>query len=853
MTDYRSALVLLTTEDDEDALSPSAFDVWLQGAGWDPKRRILKPSSSHETLGWKECVVTGCSRPAWGIKNRGLCNGCEAVWRDRGQPDVETFAQQPSRRIEYQLYDLCSVTRDGMRCQRRASSYDLCKAHSDTLRHRMARGLTREEVIAAFTPYPRAAECRVVACDRQADYLIIELCTAHRTRWLRVQREDKPASFEDFCRTTSQITDSRWVVFAGLAPRVIRQILYGVYTRSRRGSQTRTTHLQQVIDYVRAMQVDDLRDVADKPRPDVWPASTVRPLLNSLLKAVQYGDLKPEDFRQAEIWPGAVFGMNSEIDFRRITQPWLRDFTQGWCWDNLHRFGEFTTFIKLVNEINYFSEYLHDNAPAHGNDVVVLDRTTVSGFAAYIAELVRTEAPRARNKLHRGGQNLKYTWNPRSQATCMLSVQRVLRYGRETDQMELFAGSFMVTDDLLPRSTRLEEKEAGRALPVGIVRQLFTHENMERLRTLAAEDPGYLRILAETGRRPSEIGSLRYDCLDTGPGGPFLIYTETKVTGGQLRKLPVLAVVVDTIKQQQEHVRARFPDTDPAELPLFPRLTMNPHGYHCTDPSRFGHTFGYWIRGLPRLDSDEIGPDGEPIPYDRSTISAYAFRHTYAQRHADVGTPPDVLKELMGHETIATTMGYYRISQKRRREATELVGNLIVGDDDLSIRTMSKSQRLAHEHASIAVPFGKCSNPQNVAAEGHGCPIRHRCFGCASFSSDPSYLPEMRRRLLDLKAIRARIDAFDGAQDWAKRDARPSDEEIEALEQRIRTEEDILAKADPEQRALIDEASSTLRKARAAATVDLKLSRRQDVDDTWTTYSDDRRHAIDTLGKLTDD
>ena len=44
-----------------------------------------------------------------------------------------------------------------------------------------------------------------------------------------------------------------------------------------------------------------------------------------------------------------------------------------------------------------------------------------------------------------------------------------------------------------------------------------------------------------------------------------------------------------------------------------------------------------------------------------------------------------------------------------------------------------------------AVPFGKCSNPQNVAAEGYGCPIRHRCFGCASFSSDPSYLPEMRR------------------------------------------------------------------------------------------------------------
>jgi hypothetical protein len=36
------------------------------------------------------------------------------------------------------------------------------------------------------------------------------------------------------------------------------------------------------------------------------------------------------------------------------------------------------------------------------------------------------------------------------------------------------------------------------------------------------------------------------------------------------------------------------------------------------------------------------------------------------------------------------------------------------------------------------------------------------------FSSDPSYLPEMRRRLLDLKAIRARVDAFDGATEWER-------------------------------------------------------------------------------------
>ena len=198
-------------------------------------------------------------------------------------------------------------------------------------------------------------------------------------------------------------------------------------------------------------------------------------------------------------------------------------------------------------------------------------------------------------------------------------------------------------------------------------------------------------------------------------------------------------------------------------------------------------------------------------------------------------------------------MGYYRIPQKRRRAAAETVGNLVIAGKSLRIGGMTSDHRLADERATIAVAFGKCSDPQNVAAEGHGCPIRHRCFGCASFSSDPSYLPEMRRRLLDLKAIRARIDAFDGAAEWAKRDARPSDEELEALQQHIRAEEDKLAHATPEQRALIEDASVTLRKARAVAQVEITLRRRESGEDALLGHIDDRRHVVDVLGTLIDD
>jgi len=64
--------------------------------------------------------------------------------------------------------------------------------------------------------------------------------------------------------------------------------------------------------------------------------------------------------------------------------------------------------------------------------------------------------------------------------------------------------------------------------------------------------PPLVRLAAETGRRPGELVSLKYDCLDTeSEGGPFLIYTETKVTAGQERRLPVLDVVVETVRNHQ--------------------------------------------------------------------------------------------------------------------------------------------------------------------------------------------------------------------------------------------------------------------------------------------------------------
>ncbi|NIB31896.1 site-specific integrase [Pseudonocardia sp. MCCB 268] len=70
-----------------------------------------------------------------------------------------------------------------------------------------------------------------------------------------------------------------------------------------------------------------------------------------------------------------------------------------------------------------------------------------------------------------------------------------------------------------------------------------------------------------------------------------------------------------------------------------------------------------WVDAIPELLDDGVDHSGDRLPSDRTRIYPYAFRHAYAQRHADNGTDIDVkLRELMDHTSISTTQGYFTVS-----------------------------------------------------------------------------------------------------------------------------------------------------------------------------------------------
>jgi hypothetical protein len=116
---------------------------------------------------------------------------------------------------------------------------------------------------------------------------------------------------------------------------------------------------------------------------------------------------------------------------------------------------------------------------------------------------------------------------------------------------------------------------------------------------------------------------------------------------------------------------------------------------------------------------------------DNSKIFLYAYRNTFAQRHADTGVCTDAPRELMYHRLLMSTRCYYHVGEECRREAVGRVTSMQFDRD--GDRIWHRAQTLMdaeHERlavSEIAFPYGICTEPTNVAA-GQDC----RCGSGAS-------------------------------------------------------------------------------------------------------------------------
>jgi len=168
-----------------------------------------------------------------------------------------------------------------------------------------------------------------------------------------------------------------------------------------------------------------------------------------------------------------------------------------------------------------------------------------------------------------------------------------------------------------------------------------------------------------------------------------------------------------------------------------------------------------------------------------------------------------VLRELMDHLCVQTTMGYYRISLKRKQQAIRAVGSLAL---DAYGRPAPFTNPLAWERGSVSVPFGSCTEPSNIKAGGSSCPIRFQCAGCGFYRPDPSYLPAIEEHVASLRADLETARAI-GVADYVKANLVA---QIDACAQVAETMRLRLASLASDERAEVEEASCLLRRARAA-------------------------------------
>jgi len=174
----------------------------------------------------------------------------------------------------------------------------------------------------------------------------------------------------------------------------------------------------------------------------------------------------------------------------------------------------------------------------------------------------------------------------------------------------------------------------------------------------------------------------------------------------------------------------------------------------------------------------------------------------------------------LGHDTVRTTLGYYRVTAKRKREAQDRLGPLQLDHAGRLVRPgikgLAGTERLRDDVGQVAVPFGICTEPTNVAAGGQSCPFRHRCSGCEYFRTDPSFQAELRAYLAQLLADRERLAAaVPQLAEWARRDAAPSAEEIDAVRKLVRANDEAVAALDETDRRAVEEAIAVVRKGRA--------------------------------------
>ncbi|WP_409468350.1 hypothetical protein [Streptomyces sp. HC307] len=781
---------------------------FLSLVSWNWEERVVRYPKSHPVLGMPDCEILDCTKGT--PLGEPVCIGCRNRWRQSGMA-FEDFAAAP-RPGTYHRSDgqtLCRVSG----CQRppRLVTHGLCTTHGsrwltsseptveDFLRNSPQKGL------------PGFGPCQVAACYRLRGSERTIYCEVHRGRLNRERRLGTFEGDEERWRlTTPAVAVNREASLRGLPDRLVAELLYCLQVRTAREVKTRDHRIRHISDQLRLLQVPSLETLEDADMVRAGLVDDLRMIIRGAQTSLRRLGATPETERLKDIWDLFVFGHHGTLNFSRIHQRPLREAVKVWAYDELPRRrgrNVASSMQNMIRGMEQLSESLRLQRDDEGHQLRLLSRTDMVSFCNRIAFLAETGVFGAHHRVN----VIRYVRN-------IVNRIRVMGLTGPGQVLEGLPTDFALSIQDIPDEP--EDTEAGRDLPDEVMRELC--DNLDLLEKISnREFRVATELLIDTGRRPDEISTLPFECLEKDPDGTLVLVYDNSKNYRLGRRLPIAKATAAVITEQQERVRQRFPNTPASKLKLLPSPISNPQG---TKPiGSIGDAHRAWVDSLPDIMMPVVvEADGQLVtkmlPFDKSKIFPYAYRHSFAQRHADANVYPDVLMDLMDHRELSTTQGYYRVSQERRREAVDRVTALQF--DRRGNRVWRKAQAmLDSEHVrraigEVATAYGICLEPHNVAAGGQSCPLRFRCVGCDHFRTDVSYLPDLERYLSDLLRSRERLMSAFEADDWARSEAIPSEEEIRRVRRLINRVKADLDDLSEEERAQIEEAVAVVRRGR---------------------------------------
>ncbi|MDQ3357360.1 MAG: site-specific integrase [Actinomycetota bacterium] len=603
---------------------------------------------------------------------------------------------------------------------------------------------------------------------------------------------------------------------AGLRPLVRDELLYGLQDHDRNRLAIRPQQVRLLVGKIPSA-TESILDLADA-RFSGLQRSLLRSIQQSVrrLRTVHAG----EDGTSGDVWDCAVVGLcagrerpypavSGQLDFTVIRQPWLRDITR----EALRALRPPVTDCHRYIQVVAIASSVLTGRP-HGDHPSHLGAGDMTAICQAFHTAADPKTGAAYSPSHR--RSLASWW------------RRLTEFSRSAGLMDTIPGTFSVRPDHIMGAVETTEDDIGRVIPEEWIAHLDAHLHLlgtsssYRPHGWTAEDLRemyrvYYQVLRDTGRRPSEVARLPDQPIEYTNGQPSLIYDNTKA-GRHRRRLPIDQTTASVIEQWSARLATMHVPADCAGY-LFPTPgARNRARRGHLSGSQFRRAFVAWLTLVP--EPAGLSQDAAAFPVEH--IDPYGFRHAFAQRHADSGTAIDVLRDLMDHKEIETTMGYYRVTLTRKQKAVQLVAQLALERNGAAAPFASE---LAYERASVATAYGNCTEPSNVKAGGKSCPIRFQCSGCGFYRPDPSYLASIEQQQAQLRADRAVARAGDVAR-WVLDNL---DEQIASYERIADTmRRQLVAMPAPERQA-VESACTDLRKARQVALIPTdSLRRRRD-------------------------